>query len=69
MALTINHKVLIDWSTSFMKSLQDLIKPDGQLPALCYELANMEMCTEMKSIFSSTFLSQKFCSQMNTEYL
>lgn len=69
MALTINHKVLIDWSTSFMKSLQDLIKRDGQLPALCYELANMEMCTEMKSIFSSTFLSQKFCSQMNTEYL
>lgn len=69
MALAINHKVLIDWSTSFMKSLQDFIKCDGQLPASCYELANMGMCTEMKSIFSSTFLSQKFCSQMNTEYL
>lgn len=45
----------------------DLIKYDGQLAELCYEVANIKMLTEMKSIFCRSFLKQESCSQMNTE--
>ena len=44
-----------------------VIKYDGQLAELCYEVANIKMLTEMKSIFCRSFLKQESCSQMNTE--